>query len=84
MTNVPLQRLFFLNSGLMAAQAQALARRLSGTDAQKITQAYRLLYGRPPDRSELGLGLEFVRGGGDAWARYAQVLLSSNEFTFVE
>jgi hypothetical protein len=29
------------------------------------------------------LGLEFLRDGKGAWPQYAQVLLSSNEFGFV-
>ncbi|MBI1788559.1 MAG: PSD1 domain-containing protein [Acidobacteria bacterium] len=82
-THVPLQRLFFLNSGLIAEQAKALAARLKGGNAGKITEVYRLLFGRAPEKREVELGLEFVRGGPDAWPRYAQVLLSSNEFTFV-
>ena len=83
-TNVPLQRLFFLNSGFVETQAKALAGRLQGTDTEKITEAYRLLYGRPPERRELDAGLEFLRSNeSDVWPKYAQVLLSSNEFGFV-
>ncbi|MBI3667970.1 MAG: PSD1 domain-containing protein [Acidobacteria bacterium] len=84
-TNVPLQRLFFLNSSLIQKQAEALAKRLqTDSDAGKIRKAYRLLYGREPIRKETELGLEFLRSGKDAWAEYAQVLLSSNEFLFVD
>jgi hypothetical protein len=80
-TDVPLQRLFFLNSNLILRQSEALARRLEGSDAARIRQVYRLVYSRAPVRAEMQLGLEFVRAEG--WARYAQVLLSSNEFLFV-
>jgi hypothetical protein len=83
-TNVPLQSLFFLNSGFMNAQSKAFSERLKGTDAERITEAYRLLYGRKPDAQELALGLEFVKGKPDAWTGYAQVLLTSNEFVFVD
>ena len=81
-THVPLQRLFFLNSAFVMARAEALARRLQGsTDAEKVHQAYRLLFGREPEAAELKLGLDYVRGG--AWAEYAQALLGSNEFLFL-
>jgi mono/diheme cytochrome c family protein len=83
-TSVPVQRLFFLNSGLIGEQAKAFAARVKGvTDAAKIADAYRLLYNRPPAKQELQLGMDFLRRGKDAWTQYAQVLLSANEFTFV-
>ena len=47
-TNVPLQRLFLMNSSFVEQQAAALAKRLTGTDAEKLRQAYRILYGRAP------------------------------------
>ncbi len=87
-TNVPLQRLFFLNSALIERESQALAARVESEhdagDAARIRRIYRLVYGRGPTRAETGLGLEFLRNGGDAWPKYAQVLLSSNEFVFVQ
>ncbi len=83
-TNVPLQRLFFMNSELVAEQAKALAARLKGEDAARIDEAYRILFGRPPTKQETELGLQFLHQGKDSWPQYAQVLLSSNEFTFVQ
>ncbi|MBI3696352.1 MAG: DUF1553 domain-containing protein, partial [Acidobacteria bacterium] len=88
-TNVPLQRLFFLNSGFITRQAEALIARLgdgseeAGGDQARIRRMYRLLFARDPDRTELQLGLGYVRAGLEAWPKYAQVLLSSNEFLFV-
>ncbi|MEO7650573.1 MAG: DUF1553 domain-containing protein, partial [Bryobacteraceae bacterium] len=82
-TNVPLQRLFFMNSGLMATESKAFAARLKGSDLEKIVQAYDLLYHRPPSKRELQLGADFLRQAKDPWPVYAQVLLSSNEFTFL-
>ena len=78
-TNVPLQRLFFMNGGLVAQESQSLARRVHA-----IPQAYRLLFNREPSAEELKLGLQFLRESGGAWPQYAQVLLSSNELSFVE
>ena len=83
-TNVPLQRLFFMNSGLVAEQAKSLAARLKGDDAGRIRGAYLLLYGRAPSKQEIDLGLQFLREGREPWTQYAQVLLSSNEFSFVQ
>src|SRR5665213_2652675 len=39
-TNVPPQRLYFMNNEWVIAQAKAMAERLSGTDTEKIDQAY--------------------------------------------
>jgi hypothetical protein len=80
-TNVPLQRLFLLNSSFMDEQSRALAERLTGDDAQKIRQAYRLLYGRVPTGEELDMGLSFLHKS--KWTEYARVLLNANEFLWV-
>jgi hypothetical protein len=96
-TNVPLQRLFFMNSSFVYRQAERLARRVNdeGNDESRIRKAYRLLYGRPPTEAEMQAGLEFVKANPEkpgnqiagepstAWKQYARVLLSSNEFEFV-
>ncbi len=81
-TNVPLQRLFWMNSGFIEQQAQALADRLAGDNPARIRGAYRLLFNREPDSRELQLGLDYLRGA--PWPSYARALLSSNEFTFVD
>ena len=80
-TNVPLQRLFMMNSGFVEQQAAGLAKRLSGDDGERVRQAYRLLYGRPPSPEEVQLGAAFVRKSN--WNEYARVLLNSNEFEWV-
>lgn len=85
-TNVPLQRLFFMNSGFMMQESRAFAERVSKTsedDADRIDEAYRLCFQRPATADEKRLGLEFLRARKDAWPLYAQVLLSSNEFLFL-
>ncbi len=91
-TNVPPQRLFFLNSDLVTQAARDLAARLRHEDSDephRIRRAYKLLYGRDVSESELQKGLTFlgaVEPAGDdlAWQRYAQVLLASNEFSFLD
>jgi mono/diheme cytochrome c family protein len=84
-TNVPLQRLFMMNGSFVEDQAASLAKRLTGEpgreDAERVRQAYRLLYGRPPSEKELRLGLAFAAKSG--WKEYARVLLNSNEFQWV-
>ena len=80
-TNVPLQKLFFLNSGFVMDQANAFAARY-GSNIQK---AYQLAYGRPATESEVELAKQFFSSTGEMVAQqFAQVLLSSNEFAFVD
>jgi hypothetical protein len=79
----PMQRLYFLNNAFVANQAKALAERVQSLDdnALRITQTYKLLFSREPTREEVKLGLEFL--AESPWAQYAQVLLSSTEFSSV-
>jgi len=81
-THVPLQRLFFLNGELVAKQSAALADRIEKEGGGSIEFAYSLLFQRKPTDEERRLNLEFLRDGG--WKQLAQVLLSSNEFLFVD
>jgi len=89
-TNVPLQQLFFLNSELITQEAERLAKRLdAGTadNTSRIWKAYRLVLGRTPTKKEIKMGLDFVKGmpeEGQDWQSYLQVLISSNEFSFVD
>lgn len=85
-TTTPLQKMFVLNSPFVVSQAAALAERLgvAPDDGRRIDRAYRLLYGRPPDESEIKLGLAFLRGGDDRRQQYAHMLLAANEMMFVD
>lgn len=76
-TNVPLQRLFFLNSGFIKQRAEALSGRITN-----VERAYELLFYRPPTPREKQRGEAFLRQASKA--EYAQVLLSSNEFLYVD
>ena len=66
-TNVPLQGLFFMNSDLVARQAEALVARLGpeGTTEEeniaRIERAYRILFDRKPSQTEIQRGLEFLK-----------------------
>jgi hypothetical protein len=82
-TNVPLQKLYFLNSDQVALRAAALAKRMEKKDkAAGIREAYRALFLREASATEVAAGREFLTQG--TWAQYAQVLLSSNEFAYVD
>src|SRR5262245_4942104 len=97
-TTVPLQQLFVLNSEFMVRNAKALVARLTAdpgaSEAEHIRRAFVILYARPPTAQELQMGLEFLSGGPNAargeagqltrWEQYAQVLLSANEFLYVD
>ncbi|MEO7144212.1 MAG: PSD1 and planctomycete cytochrome C domain-containing protein [Bryobacteraceae bacterium] len=86
-TSVPLQKLFFLNSDLVMQESDKLAQRLTAaSDAGKIREAYLLLFDRPAAPAEVKAGLQFLReaaGSHRAWPEYTQVLLGSNEFSFL-
>jgi hypothetical protein len=97
-TNVPVQRLYFMNNDFVYDQAEKLAERIfpKGSDEARITETYRLLYGRSPTKQEIEIGLQFLQSTPEkpgntvnsepitAWKEYARVLLSSNEFEFVD
>jgi len=102
-TNVPLQRLYFMNSSFVYKQAQTFAKRVydeahgsdPASDTARIQKAYRVLFGRAPSEAETKAGLDFLRAHPEApgeqvagqpttaWNEYSRVLLSSNEFEFV-
>lgn len=83
-TNVPLQRLFFLNSTFLLQQAKVLADRVQPlpNDMARIERCYSLLFGRPATAEERKIGLNFLDSG--TWPQYTQALLSSNEFSFID
>ncbi len=84
-TTVPLQKLFFMNSPFVMDQSAALAARVAAaasTDDQRITATYRMVLQRDPTAEERRLAHEFI-GHTGGWPEYTQVLLSSNEFTYL-
>lgn len=93
-TTVPQQQLFVLNSDFFVKQAKALASRLEkegGEDPRvRIHLAYQILFGREPNAEELALGEEFVSQEKrpedrlTPWEQYAQILLGSNEFMYID
>jgi hypothetical protein len=61
-TNVPLQRLFFMNSDFMQQQGELLARRLESEadSTARIQKAYRLIFGRAASDAEVNAGLAYL------------------------
>jgi hypothetical protein len=60
-TNVPLQRLFLMNSDFMQQQAGLLARRVAPDNAARIRKAYSLVLGRAPAGAELDAGVDYLK-----------------------
>lgn len=88
-TNSPLQRLFFLNNEFVWRQAEAFAERLrqfAPSHEARIQRAHELLYGREATDDDVELGSSILQSLDEhsAWQGYAHILMSSNEFLFVE
>jgi hypothetical protein len=92
LTTTATQKLFMLNSPFILSQARALAARLNENptenDRSRVQRAYRLLYSREPEETEVKLALEFLHNPGapemTRWEQYAQLLLASNEMLYVD
>lgn len=91
-TTTPLQQLFLLNSSWSEQRAAELLQRLQQAhDQQRIQQAWRLLFARPPEDHEISAGLQFITArqiagatADAAWHDYFEALLSINEFHFTD
>ena len=61
-TNVPLQRLFFLNSPFVEQQAAGLARRAAdaGSDEAQVRKAFAIVFQRQPTAAEMQASLDFL------------------------
>jgi hypothetical protein len=61
-SNVPLQRLFFMNSDFVQQQAELLARRVEDAPSleARIQKAYGIVFGRPATSQEVQLGVEYL------------------------
>jgi hypothetical protein len=96
-TTVPQQALFLMNSPFVADQARAVAARRDVvwalTAGERMRRTYRAVLGRDPTPDELALAKEFVASAGEVnptagrlapWELFAQVLMMSDEFAFVD
>jgi hypothetical protein len=84
------QALFFLNDPFVSELARALATRVAreepGDVAARIQRLYLLALGRPPSTPEFDLGRQLLVPDRDVdpWELYCQIILSSNEFMYLD
>ena len=97
-SNVPLQQLYFMNNPFVYKQSGVLAERVrdAATDKDRIIKLYRYVFQREPSAQEIELGLQFLSTTPEkagyavagepitAWRQYARIMLSSNEFQFLD
>jgi len=96
-TTVPQQQLFIINSSFAIDQSKELAKRLQGfskVERDNINEAYKLIFSRNASIQEVDLALSFLHNSEDnaekssnkmdRWERFAQVLLASNEFIYID
>jgi hypothetical protein len=81
-TTTSLQQLFSMNSTFMEQQAAALASRVSEQpdNAARVRALYQRVLARDPNPAELDIALGYLKTA--PLARFAQVLLASNEEIF--
>ncbi len=96
-TNVAPQALFMMNSKFIADRSRQLARKLEAaepSDRGRIVYAYEWLLDRKPSEQEIQELLEYVRSARKiaaqspglnwtAWQSLCRILISSNEFIYV-
>ena len=96
-TNVAPQALFMMSSRFVVERAAGFAKRLlddqSLSDAQRIERAYLMALTRRPDPAEIDSALTYIGdlekklGGADAhtvaWQSFCHVLMSTNEFLYL-
>jgi hypothetical protein len=82
-TTSTLQQIYLMNSAFVQNLADAAAKKASEVNgsAAQITRLYRQILARDPSPSETALALTYLEKG--SLARYAQVLLATNEEIFV-
>jgi hypothetical protein len=94
-TLVPLQALYMMNNPFVRERAMALMKRKevssAATDPDRVRVVFRMVLGRDPDTADLDVSLDFLNGaplsapaGRRQWESFAQGLLLSNEFVFVD
>lgn len=96
-TNVAPQALFMMNSSFVIARSQGFAKKLlddpARTDAARIEQAYLIALTRKPEAAEVDDALSYIaslekkvatpEAHLTAWQSFCHVLMSSNEFLYL-
>jgi hypothetical protein len=86
LTTTALQALYAMNDPFFHAQAEALAGRVTSaaqSEGERLRYAFRLLYGRAPEKDELREMHQFLAEAGaeeQSWPALMRVLLASSEF----
>lgn len=94
-TSVPPQSLFMINSPFVVAQANHLIQDVvidHDSEFDKIKQLYRTLFQREPTSLEIEIGSQYIQSAQlshtadnlDPLVSYAQLLLCTNEFEFID
>jgi hypothetical protein len=92
-STVPLQALYFLNNPFVRECAEGVAGRMiaAGNDpADRVARGFELAWGRPPEADERDRALRFIREAAsvttdrDGWLGLAKVLLTANEFLYID
>ena len=97
-TNVPQQRLFFLNNGVVREQAGTIADRLKpDSEEVQVKKAFELIYQRPPSAEEIAASVAYlkkppIQSADEKTAKkedsplqsFVWALLSSNEFLYID
>lgn len=92
--NTALQALYMMNNSFVEERAAALAARVAveeETSARRVRLAYRLLFGRIPTPAESQMATQFLAQykaeagtARSAWTGLMRVLMTSNEFFYVD
>jgi hypothetical protein len=89
-TTVPPQALYMMNNDFVAECAGGLIKRSDVAERSypksRVERLYAILFARSPKESELKKAEEFLgpEPNENQWQQYAQALLISNEFVFVD
>ena len=89
-TTVPTQALYFLNDPFFHSCANQTANEIltSGSTNSVIEELYTLIFQRLPIKEEVSVTAEFMEsyeGGDEAkWQALSRILLSTNEFLYVD
>ncbi len=80
------QALFLMNDAFVLEKAGALAERIGRENrdetSSQIKLLYRVLFARSPSEAEMEIATEAIRSEG--LAKFCQVLLCTNEFTYID
>ncbi len=78
-TNVPQQRLFFLNNAFVQKQAEMLAERIrfAGNEEAQVKKAFEIVYERMPAPEELASSLSFLREAAETPAAPAPAVAAN-------